>query len=339
VSQEEKKRVLFRADGNSEIGLGHIYRSLAIAERLSVNFDCYFAIRNPTKGLSKMISDTCTLISIDDFQNKEAEAVALATNVAPGIKADIITLDGYDFDTAYQSAVRQHYKATLISIDDDQPFHYTADIVINHAAGINPAVISREPYTKLCLGYDYLMIRKEFLQNYVLMEHSEINSVLVCFGGADPQDLTGKTVSWLLGEKSVGVLTVIVGAAYEHLQRLKEAVSDDARVDLKVNLTAPEMAGLMRKSHVAIVPASTIALENFSMGLMLICGMTAANQQNIYAGLVKEKSVYGIGDFSNLTCSRLLAVFKETSNRYKEHFSAPKQKNTDGLVNLYNSIK
>lgn len=338
MSQQKKKRVLFRADGNNEIGLGHVYRSLATAERLAESFDCYFAIRNPAPELSRMIGNTCIPISLDDFESREAEAVSIATSIVPAINADIVTLDGYEFDTAYQSAIKHHCTATLISIDDDQPFHYTADIVINHAAGISPDAISKEPYTRLCLGYDYLMLRKEFLQDPTGGVPATKSSLLVCFGGADPQDHTGQTVSCLLKEKPVDAITVILGGAYEHLPKLMEAVSGDDRVNLKKNLDAREMASLMQETQLSIVPASTIALEAFSMGLTLVTGMTAANQQNIYSGLLKEKSVYGVGEFSTLTCSGLISAVGNALVKYKEQASTPKQRNKDGLLNLYNSI-
>ncbi|MDB5222992.1 MAG: Spore coat polysaccharide biosynthesis protein predicted glycosyltransferase, partial [Chitinophagaceae bacterium] len=51
MSRKPKSHILFRADGNSKIGLGHVYRCLAIAERLSEHFNCYFAIRQQSSEL------------------------------------------------------------------------------------------------------------------------------------------------------------------------------------------------------------------------------------------------------------------------------------------------
>ena len=41
-----KQRVYFRADGHAKMGLGHVIRSLALAEMLKEDFDCYFIIRS-----------------------------------------------------------------------------------------------------------------------------------------------------------------------------------------------------------------------------------------------------------------------------------------------------
>ena len=37
-----KKKILFRADGNSEIGLGHLYRLFSLVEMLKDNFKFIF---------------------------------------------------------------------------------------------------------------------------------------------------------------------------------------------------------------------------------------------------------------------------------------------------------
>ena len=41
----EKQRVVFRADGNSEMGLGHIIRSSALADAIRANYYCILVTR------------------------------------------------------------------------------------------------------------------------------------------------------------------------------------------------------------------------------------------------------------------------------------------------------
>ena len=41
-----KKKVVLRADGNSKIGLGHVYRLLALAEMLKEDFECVLAMND-----------------------------------------------------------------------------------------------------------------------------------------------------------------------------------------------------------------------------------------------------------------------------------------------------
>jgi spore coat polysaccharide biosynthesis predicted glycosyltransferase SpsG len=56
----QNRKVILRADGNSEIGLGHVYRSLALAEMLNEDFETVFLIKKPLKELKRTILQTCS---------------------------------------------------------------------------------------------------------------------------------------------------------------------------------------------------------------------------------------------------------------------------------------
>ena len=58
------KRIYFRADGNAQIGLGHVIRSLALAEILKDEFACHFIIRKPLQTLKEEILKVCKSIII-----------------------------------------------------------------------------------------------------------------------------------------------------------------------------------------------------------------------------------------------------------------------------------
>lgn len=339
IEKQNKKRILFRADGNSAIGLGHIYRCLAIAERLQDNFDSFFAIRNPSKELKETISREGIVIDLAEYDDYDEEAKHIATTVVSSYLIDIITLDGYFFDTAYQLSIKNTCKAVLICIDDYQPFHYAADIVINHAPGIDSSQISKEPNTKLFLGYDYLLLRKEFINaGSSPKKIGNINSVLVCFGGADPTDFTGKTVGCIANESSISEIIVITGSSYTETELLKETLKKHAHIQLKKNLDAASMIKLMQHAQLAIVPSSTISLEAFACNMLIITGITAQNQHNIYKGLLLEDTVFGIGDFDRLSCSHLLSTIKEMSFQFKNYCSTTKKKAGDPVADIYNSI-
>lgn len=337
--KNNKSRVLFRADGNNEIGLGHVYRCLAIAERLNENFDCFFAIRQPSIELRNIINKFAILVLLNEYENLQDEAKDLAVNIVSKYKIDIITLDGYNFNTAYQQVIKEKCKSVLISIDDDQPFHYVSDIVINHAGGINSAKISKESYTKLFLGYDYLLLRKEFIK---LLKKGKtikgISSVMICFGGADPNDLTEKILDCLKNENKLKKIIVIVGASYTQTEKLKHSIAGYSHVEIKNNLDAISLAELMFNTDLAIVPSSTIGLEAFASGMILLTGTTANNQQNIYKGLIKEDTVIGVGDFNQLICEELLGKINGANEKFSNYTFISKSKSNDALYELYKSL-
>jgi UDP-2,4-diacetamido-2,4,6-trideoxy-beta-L-altropyranose hydrolase len=96
---DHKRRVIFRADGNSRIGLGHVARSLALAHMLRGEFECVFAVQSPTKELKEQILQVCSgIISLPLCLPSEERFVhELAAYIS---KDEIVVLDGYDFGTA-----------------------------------------------------------------------------------------------------------------------------------------------------------------------------------------------------------------------------------------------
>ena len=94
-----------RADGNSEIGLGHVHRLIALAEILKKDFNCIFVIRRPLPRIKELIMECCaSLIEIEHVTTLEQEADELLQDLTGN---EIIVLDGYQFDTAYQKKIKQ----------------------------------------------------------------------------------------------------------------------------------------------------------------------------------------------------------------------------------------
>lgn len=336
---QDKPAILFRADGNTTIGLGHIYRCLAIAERLGNDFVSFFAIRQPAIELKNVIGKFANLIELDEYNSYEDEAKDIAFNVVSRYKIDVITLDGYCFATEYQKIIKQNCKSVVISIDDDQPFHYVSDVVINHAGALNPLEISKELYTKLYLGYDYLLLRKQFIRLLNTEKKIEgIQSVLICFGGADPENYTIRVLDCLKEQQDIKKITVVIGASYVQIENLKESARHYQHVEIKSNLDAGTLAELMGKTDLAVVPSSTIGLEAFAAKMILITGKTADNQANIYNGLINESTVTGIGNFNSLSCEVFLVNLNTAIRNYRNYTFVTKNTVQDNILELYQSL-
>jgi len=128
--------VVLRADGNAQIGLGHISRCLALAEMLSAEFECIFVTRNIPESIENQINKICKgLYEIPVHMNTNTGEVEwIGKHLSE--KKDVFILDGYHFDTDYQRAIRAQ-GCHLICIDDLADKHYVADVVINHSGGWN----------------------------------------------------------------------------------------------------------------------------------------------------------------------------------------------------------
>ena len=110
----------------------------------------------------------------------------------------IIIADGYQFISTYQRQIKEKgFK--LIYIDDLASEYMFADIIINHSPNISSENFSCAANTKFALGTKYALLRPTFLE--LLKKENTLkrtDTAFVCFGGADPSDLTLKVTKALL---------------------------------------------------------------------------------------------------------------------------------------------
>ena len=126
-----RSKIYFRADGNADIGLGHVIRCLALADMLKEEFECVFATRFVNKYINEEIQKTCS--SYIKLKEKHGEHYEEFLSFIE--KEDIVVLDNYFFTTDYQKKIK-NIGCKLVCIDDMHDKHYVADAVINHGPSL-----------------------------------------------------------------------------------------------------------------------------------------------------------------------------------------------------------
>ena len=319
-----KQKVYIRADGSSDIGLGHIVRCISLAHMLKDDFSIhFFSLKIPNSLKNEIIQNQWGITEIEkesDFLNE------LSLN-------EMVVLDGYQFDSNYHKEIKNK-GSKLICIDDFHNQHFIADLVINHAPGVSEEDYDGESYTKYLLGPDYALLRPEFLNGKMKKRSNEnegeIKNIFICFGGSDAKNLTAMVLSWLPSENYL--VTVVLGNAYSHLSELNKVIVDrrDLEVSVKNSLSAKEMIGELEKADLAILPSSGISLEAFMIGVPTIVGHFANNQFDVYTGLISKKGFYGASNFSK-------ANFLNALDLAKKNYQLPKQINPSNISNSLRS--
>ncbi|MEQ1586320.1 MAG: UDP-2,4-diacetamido-2,4,6-trideoxy-beta-L-altropyranose hydrolase [Cyclobacteriaceae bacterium] len=288
----KKRHILFRADGNRNIGLGHISRCLALAELLHDDFEIYFAICEPeayvldeVKKITLQIISLPKPASIDDFNGELSSYLT---------GREIVVLDGYSFTTEYESIVKKS-AASVIAIDDIPNRHFVADGVINFCGTIDASEYSKEFYTQLYIGFDYLFLRKPFLR--MQSKKSPSDMLLLNMGGADSGNETQRILHEVLESGFSGRILVIIGQSYPYKASLEPIVRSHSFITVKQGLTALEMFNAMNQCAMAILTPSTVALEFLSTGGVLFVNQTAKNQQCIKEYLLRQKLAFDYSEF------------------------------------------
>ncbi len=115
------------------------------------------------------------------------------------------------------------------------------------------------------------------------------NGVLVCLGGADPNNDTLRVLHLLEERKTSGQVRVILGGAYAYHEELAAfAASSSLNLHCLSRLTATEMRQAMEQSHAIICSPSTVAYEAMAVGRPVYLLPIADNQAAIYAYFVQQ---------------------------------------------------
>ncbi len=258
------KKIVFRADGNPQLGLGHVMRCLALADILGPDYDRRFAIVQPAPDVARLID------------KKGVTVVALPSdNIADFLSIiepdEVVVLDSYSIAEAGQRAIRERARK-LVFIDDLVSGRQVADVVINHAGDLSVSDYDCEPYTLLGLGPKYALVNPAFVSR---PQPKPDAPVFINLGGADPLNLTHELVTGLLNE-SDHRLTVVLGAANPHQATFAGFPAD--RVKLLTNLSAKQMARAISGCRVAVVACSTISYEICTVGRSFVAIQHADNQ-------------------------------------------------------------
>ena len=279
-----KKRIYFRADAGAEIGYGHFIRTLALADMLKDDFDCVLYTQTPTEYQRKECDSVCRLVDLPADETRFQLFL-------DGLQGDeIVVLDNYYYTTEYQRAIKNK-DCRLVCIDDMHNKHYVADVVINHAL-TDTSLFDVEPYTRLCLGFNYALLRAPFLKEVSTTDRN--NNLIVNFGASDAFRITDKVVSLLLQINMPYHIVVILGDKTPFSEENRQ------RVEIHKNLTANQMAQLFETSTAGILSASTVSIEAISRKLPLIIGYYIDNQEDYCNKLSADGNAISIGILQNV---------------------------------------
>ena len=316
-----QKEILFRADGNSEIGLGHLYRLFSLIEMLKEHFQFTFVSSEnstvniiPNSYQLKIIPSQITIKEEPEWISKEFDK-----------NNTLLIADGYQFNSSYQRKIKEK-GFIFVYIDDLASEHMFADLIINHSPNITSQIYSTESYTKFALGTKYALLRPTFL-DLIAKENTvqKIDKAFVCFGGADPYNLTLKATKALLKTPQVKKIDIVLGGAYSH----KEIYTlTQKNIKIYQNISEEELMKTMVTSNFAIAPASTILYELCCVKIPVLSGYYVNNQKKIYNGFANKKAIFEMGnmkDFSINSFEEQIQLFfkidfQELINRQKKIF-------------------
>ncbi len=281
-------KIFIRADGGESIGLGHIMRTLVLANEFRrIGNEVIYLCGNNNRfksGISRIKEDGFRVISLNE-NNIEDGIIQIQQN----INADLLITDSYVVNEAYFDRLKPHFKITGY-IDDVNKCKMNVDFIINqnvNARNLNYSKTTNED-TKLFLGPNYCMLREEFREHcndHIYIE--EASDILLTLGGMDDKFNT------LMILKEVTKLNknihVVIGNAFkeELIIDLEDISSKNKNIILYKN---PEMSSVMSKCQLAISACGSTLYELCAMRIPTM-GIILADNQKGTAECMKDKGL------------------------------------------------
>jgi UDP-2,4-diacetamido-2,4,6-trideoxy-beta-L-altropyranose hydrolase len=289
--------LLLRADANSAMGTGHLMRCLALAQAWQeIGGVARFVTASVPPSLTAQLGNQDVELGIIDAPSGSALDAALTIEFARGVGAGCVIVDGYQFDSNYQRAIKKADLPLLVVDDHGHADRYFGDLILNQNITADESLyIRREPYTHLLLGTRYALLRREFRSwtDWQRAINQPARKVLITLGGSDPDNTTLKVIRALPRQVAGLDVTVVAGAANRHSASLRSA-GRDLPFDVHLVRNARNMPQLMAKADLAVSAGGTTCWELAFMGLPNAILVLAENQ------LAVAKKLNAIGVAVNL---------------------------------------
>ena len=276
-------RILIRADGGAEIGIGHVMRCLALSQAWQDEGGTVrFAMAAPSPAMVDRLRaeavDVVTIASPPGSLEDAAETIELARRIA----AAWVVLDGYHIGDGYQKAIHDA-GLHLLAVDDyGHAAYYWADLVLNQDLNAaEPLYRRREPSTRLLLGTQYALLRREFRRfpRPRREPRPTVRRLLITMGGSDPHNMTRRVIEALaLARLETAEVVILVGPGNPHATELA-AAADRSPVAIRLLHNPANIPEIMAESDLAVTAGGSTVWELARYAVPSIVVIVAENQR------------------------------------------------------------
>lgn len=321
-------RILFRVDGSNEIGMGHVYRALAIADALreSSRADVAFLMtadcEQGIKTVSRQGGYPVRVAATHDLETYLEQI----RDYAPAILIN----DLKRLDDTYLRALA-HLGCTTVNLVD------TPDD-LERTEAYEQVIVSvmkedRETPEGFYAGPEYAILREQFRGREKLLREQPAR-LLLTFGGSDPQGLTVRAVLALAGLPREVELVAVTGPAFSHGEELRAALPQLGRpVTLVSEASGAHIADLMLEADLVLCSGGMTVYEIAALGTPGLVLAQNAREDARMRAFARHGTIEYLGLGADLPVAELgaaaLRLLRDAARR--REMSARGQALVDGL--------
>jgi UDP-2,4-diacetamido-2,4,6-trideoxy-beta-L-altropyranose hydrolase len=307
-------KAVFRVDASLQIGSGHVMRCLTLAEALRAHgAQCHFISRAHPGHLLELIRKRGFAVNalpaelspppantqvVSERPNEPAHAPWLGSDwqtdaeetgaIVESLRPDWLVVDHYALDQQWETALRPWVDRIMV-IDDLADRRHDCDLLLdqNMVAHMHTRYVDKVPAAcGLLLGPKYALLQPIYaeLHNRIPPRESQIQRIFIFFGGADRDNLTGRSLAAFMSLNRPDIeVDVVIADNCPHAETISHQVVGHGNIHLYSSL--PTLATLMVKADLAIGAGGATSWERLCLGLPTLVVTLAENQRPIADGL------------------------------------------------------
>lgn len=321
--------IIIRCDSSVSIGTGHIYRCRTLARALKARgSDIFFVCRRQTGDLISLLQEEFPVLPLPELPLKPCDGLAdrdlysswlgcsqyqdvddcyRAVVEANITSFDWLIVDHYGLDHIWQSRLLNYFSSgdlspKLLVLDDLADRIHQADILLDqNFFGSSTQHRYQNLVPSRCLqllGPKFSLLGPEYSYLHPLVPpRTELQRVLIFFGGVDNNDLTITALQALTNPifSSLAV-DVVLGRHVSRREDIVKIASQRSNTNLYNSL--PSLAGLMVRADLAIGACGATTWERACLGLPSLVIPIAANQLESAQYLLNSSCIMLISNFN-----------------------------------------
>lgn len=320
----KKKLIVFRVAGYKEIGLGHVYNTLLIANQI-LNHQILFLVDTKSNLAFNKIKES-------NYKVIKQKKIDIADDIIL-LNPDIVINDCLDTTKLYIQKLKNN-KIKVINFEDLGEGSKIADFVFNP---IYPKINSiKNQY----FGHKYFCIRDEFSLHEKIRINTNIKNVVIAFGGTDPNNLSLKVLSSIhqyCQNNSINII-LIAGIGYTRFDKLKRFENIIVYKNIK------NISDYFSIADIAFSACGRTIYELASLGIpTIVMGQNPREMTHYFASRNHGFLNLGLGINVNKktilnSFTKLAVGFEERKSMSKKMLSFDLKNGKNRVVNIINKI-
>lgn len=248
---KEKRRIVFRANGYKELGMGHVYNCITMANAMKEHDIAFVTEKRYTQGAEKFVSSGIRTYCISNENEIE--------DIINDFKPQIWVNDCLDTTMEYMKWLKERVKR-VVTMEDLGSGSELADEIIN-------AVYERDYRPYVHSGWRFACLRDEFQNKTAREFRRDVKRVIIMFGGTDPSNYNGLLYDAIkqIAERYKSItFDFITGIGYDHE---KNGIVSIPELNIEIHSDVKHVTDYMEDADIAFTSQGRTVFELAAMGV------------------------------------------------------------------------